>query len=151
VSLNNAVATPTAAGRALGLDDAWGPDQPIEPLFTVVAAPDETLATYADGSPAVALRRSANGLDVFVGVPQLTPELVRALARLTGVHRFTQGNATLWAAEGFVSFQAHEDGLIAIDTDSPGPVYDALDGTPLGNSPEVTLTVRKGEVRVLRY
>jgi hypothetical protein len=143
--------TPTAAGRNLGLAAPWGPKESIRPLFSVAATPEETLATYADGSPAVAMRRSAKGVDVFVGVPQLTPELVRALARPAGVHLYARGAATVWAAEGFVSFQAHEAGPLVIDTGRKGRVVDALDGKVLGEGPEVTLTLKKGEVRVLKY
>jgi hypothetical protein len=146
-----ATVTPTEAGKKLGLTVAWGPKEPIRPLFCVTAAAEETLATYADGSPAVAMRRSGAGLDVFVGVPKLTPELVRALAKIAGVHLFTEGNATVWAAEGFISLQAHEAGPLVIDTGKPGPVVDALDGKPLGEGPKVTLTLQKGEVRVLKY
>jgi hypothetical protein len=150
VSLPTAEATPTPVGRKLGLTTAWGPKQSIRPLFHVAARPHETLATYADGSPAVAVRRSSKGFDVFVGVPKLTPELVRALATLAGVHLFTEGKETVWAAEGYISFQAHEAGPLVIDTGKKGPVVDALDGTMLGYGPKVSLTVKKGETRVLR-
>ncbi|MCY3024526.1 MAG: beta-galactosidase, partial [Planctomycetota bacterium] len=146
-----AEATPTDAGKNLGLTVPWGPKKAIRPLFSVTAAPDETLATFADGSAAVAVRRSGVGLDVFVGVPKLTAELVRALAKLAGVHLFTEGNATVWAAEGYVSLQAHEAGQFVIDTGKPGAVVDALDGKPLGEGPKVTLTLQKGETRVLKY
>jgi hypothetical protein len=148
----SAEVTPTEAGRKLGLTAPWGQKTAIRPLFSVTAEPDETLATFADGSPAVAARRSGlTGLDVFVGVPKLTPELLRALAKLAGVHLFTEGNATVWAAEGYISFQALEAGSVVIDTGKPGPVVDALDGKPLGEGPKVTLPVAKGEVRVLKY
>ncbi len=151
VTLATPEATPTEAGRAVGLDKPWGPAAAIAPLFTVEAAPEETLAMYSDGSPAVAVRRSPRGVDVFVGVPALTPELVRALADLAGVHLFTRGAATVWAADGFLSLQAHEAGPLTINVGEPGPVYDALDGTPLGEGPEVTLDLKQGETRVLRY
>ena len=143
--------TPTETGRKLGLATAWGQKEPIRPLFSVTASPGETLAAYADGSPAVALRRSGNGIDVFVGVPELTLELIRALALLSAVHRFTEGKASVWAAEGYLSVQAHEAGPLLINTGTKGPVVDALNGKALGNGPEVTLTLDKGEVRVIRY
>ena len=101
-------------GRLLGTEQA-----------TVTATPEDTLATYADGTPAVAMRRSEKGIDVFVGVPQLTPELLRALARPAGVHLFTEGKATVWAAEGFLSVQAHESGPLRIDVGRKGAVVDA--------------------------
>jgi hypothetical protein len=151
VTSGTATVTPTEAGKKLGLISPWGQKQQIRPLFSVTASADETLATYADGSPAVALRRSDKGVDVFVGVPQLTPELLRALAKLAGVHLFTEGNATLWAAEGHLSVQAFESGPLVIDTGKPGPVVDALDGKPVGEGPKVTLPMQKGEVRVIRY
>jgi beta-galactosidase len=151
VTLPTAEATPTDAGKKLGLVVPWGPKHPIRPLFNVVATTDETLATYSDGSPAVALRRSDKGIDVFVGVPQLTPELLRALARVAGVHVFTDGKASVWAAEGYLSLQAHEDGPLVIDTGRKGAVVDALDGKVLGEGPHLALTLRKGETRVIQY
>lgn len=150
-SAATAEVAPTDAGKKLGLAASWGPAVPIVPLFSVTATPEETLATYADGTPAVAVRRSEKGIDVFVGVPQLTPELLRALARLAGVHLFTEGNATVWAAEGFLSVQAHESGPLRIDVGRKGAVADALSGKALGEGPQVTLTLKKGEVLVLRY
>ena len=150
-SAATAQVAPTDAGKKLGLAVSWGPAVPIVPLFSVTATPEETLATYADGTPAVAVRRSEKGIDVFVGVPQLTPELLRALARLAGVHLFTEGNATVWAAEGFLSVQAHESGPLRIDAGRKGAVADALSGEALGEGPQVTLTLKKGEALVLRY
>ena len=117
----------------------------------MTASADETLATYADGSPAVAVRRTDKGIDAFISVPQLTPELVRALAVMAGAHVFTDGKASLWAAEGYISVQAHEAGPLVIDTGKKGPIPDALDGKVLGEGPSVTLTMKKGEVRVIKY
>lgn len=151
VSLNSSEVTPTEAGRKVGLAAAWGMKQPLQPLFSVEAAPAETLATYQDGSPAVALRRSQRGVDVFVGVPALTPELVRALARLADVHLFTEANAAVWAAEGILSVQALETGPVMIHTGRSGTVKDALTGMKLGRGPNLTLPMEAGEVRVLRY
>ncbi len=151
VAMETAQATPTEAGKKLGLAAPWGPKQPIRPLFSVTARTDETLAAYADGSPAVAARRSEKGIDVFVGVPQLTPELLRALARMAGAHLFTAGKASVWVAESYLSLQAHEDGPLAIHTGRKGVVVDALDGKVLGEGSEVTLRLKKGEVRVVKY
>jgi len=150
VTLPTAVATPTELGRKHGLTQAWGPMTKIEPLFNVEASPDEVWATYSDGSTAVAVRRSKAGHDVFVGVPQLTPELVHALAQLTGVHCYTKPGPALWAANGYLSVQAHTNAPVLFDTGSKQPVCDALDGTRLGMGPHIELNMEQGEVRVLR-
>ncbi|MGE5531715.1 MAG: hypothetical protein ACM3VW_06355, partial [Bacteroidota bacterium] len=157
VTVVPAAVTPTAAGKKAGLTEGWeavniyARTEPVTPLFAPVATPDETWATYTDGSPAVAIRRSARGVDVFVGVPRLTPELVRALAKLAGVHLYTEGKATVWAADGYLSFQAHEAGPLTFDVGKKSTIYDALSGKSLGTGPKVTLTVKKGETRVLRW
>ena len=151
VALPTAEVTPTRLGAQLGLSAAWGPKAAVQPLFTIEARPEETWATYADGSPAVAARRTADGLDVFVGTPRLTPQLLRALAKLAGVHLFTGPEASVWAAEGHLSIQAHRAGSLVVDVGRPTAVYDALDGRRLGQGPQVTLPFEQGEVRVLRY
>jgi hypothetical protein len=165
----SAEATPTALGRQHGLRAAFGPRTALQPLFSVEAGPEEVWATYADGSPAVVVRRrlagrpapqagatlsapqkAADGCDVFVGPPQLTPELLRALAKLAGVHVFTDANVPVWAAEGYVAIQAHQAGTLIVDVGRPGPVFDALDGRPLGAGPRVRVPFKQGETRVLR-
>jgi hypothetical protein len=129
-ALPTAEATPTETGRRHGLEAPWGPKAKIEPLFTVEAAPEEVWATYTDGSPAVAVRQRKDGADVFVGVPQLTPQLIHALAKLAGVHRYTAPGPALWAANGYLSIQSHATAPVTLDTGRAGPVADALDGTP---------------------
>lgn len=151
VSPSSAEATPTEAGRKLGLMKPWGPKEAVQPLFTIAATAEETLATYSDGSPAVAVRRNQRGLDIFLGVPGVTPELVRAFARISGVHLFTEENAAVWAADGFLSIQAHQSGPLGIQTGRSRPVSDALTGAKLGRGPSLTLPMEAGEVRVLRY
>ena len=147
-----AEATPTASGRERDLTQAWGPKTKIEPLFTVEAAPEEVWATYSDGSPAVAVRRTGNGHDVFVGVPQLTPELAHALARLTGVHCYAKPGPVLWAADGVLAIQAQSDGAVTLDTGRHAPVASALGDTAYwGDGPRVKLDMKQGDVRVLRY
>ncbi len=142
---------PTEAGRQAGLQEGWQIPGPIQPLFAVEAAPAETWARYPDGSPAVAVRRSPEGIDVFVGIPKLTPELVRALAKLAGVHIFTEDNSPVWATEEYISLQAHKEGPVLVNTGSARPVVDALNGMTLGTGPLVRLQMKQGEVRVLRY
>ncbi len=151
VSPTLAEVTPTEEGRKVGLTEPWGPKEAIQPLFSVEANAAETMATYKDGSPAVAVRRSPHGLDIFLGVPALTPELVRAFARMADVHLFTETNAAVWAAEGFLSIQAHSSGPLVIETGNSRTVVDALTGAKLGQGPSLAVPMEAGEVRVLRY
>ncbi|MBN2507697.1 MAG: hypothetical protein JXQ71_13495 [Verrucomicrobia bacterium] len=174
VTLPSAEAAPTEEGRRRGLTASFGPRTAIQPLFAVEAHPEETWATYADGSVAVAARRhrrgrgvsgteltvgaaqtggwdDEGGWDVFVGTPRLTPELLRALAKLAGIHLFTEANVPVWAAEGYLAIQAHAAGPVTVDVGRAVPVFDALDDTPLGHGPRVRVPFKQGETRVLKY
>jgi hypothetical protein len=152
IDLNSTEATPTEAGRAFGITKAWGVKKRITPLFTVDdASPESVLATYKDGSPAMVLRKSEHGADIFIGTPQLTPELIRACSRFAGVHLFTQADASVWEAEGYLSIQALKDGDIAIDTGNDRPVTDVLDAKNLGKGPSLVLPMKAGDVRILKW
>ncbi|NLX99706.1 MAG: hypothetical protein GXY83_26720 [Rhodopirellula sp.] len=151
LELNSAVATPTPAGKALGLESPWGQAAQIRPLFTVVPAEgDQILATYSDGSPAVVVRTSRVGTDVFTGVPAWTSQVARALAKVTGVHLYTTVDANVWAAEGYLSIHTMSDGPLRLNTGSADPVEDAFADVRLGNGPDIALDTKAGETHVLK-
>ena len=146
----SAWAEPTSAGRALGLGEAFGVKKPIEPLFAAAdAAAPETLATYPDGSAAVALRRTEDGLSLFVGAAGLTSELLRAVARQAKVHLFTETDCNVYANGPYIVLHASQDGPVDVDTGQSGAVVDLLSGKQLGQGPRVTLTMKRGDTRIL--
>jgi hypothetical protein len=150
-SLERALATPTEVGKQLGVQTAFGVEAPIRPLFAAVdATPDETLATYPDGSAAVALRKTDAGVSAFVGAPGLTSEVLRAVCRAAGVHLFTQQDCNVWANGPFVVLHAPAAGEYGFDTATDGPITDMLTGQTLGQGPKLTVPLRAGETRVLR-
>ena len=143
-------ATPTAAGRQLGLEAELGTKRAIKPLFAVVnARPEEILATYPDGSAAVVLRKNASGGDLFCGVPGLTSELLRLAARAAGVHLITQRDCNLHANGPFISLHAAQDGRLEINTGRPGPVRDLLTSEKLGDGPTVFWDAKFGDSKIL--
>jgi hypothetical protein len=159
VSPAQALATPTPLGRQMGLQSAWGVAGPVKPLFAATdARPDEILATFADGSVAVALRRGPSGsspgsprhASLFVGAPGLTAELLRMAARLAGVHLFTETDCNVYANGPFIALHASQDGDLVLNADRPGRITDLLSGQALGKGPKVTLAMKRGETRVLR-
>lgn len=145
-----AVAVPTEAGKRLGLSGPLGADRPVEPLYAAAdASADETLARYADGSAAIALRKSADGISIFVGPPGLSSELVRLAARQASVHLFTATDCNVWANGPYLSLHTSDDGPLTLDTGRPAAVVDLLTGQSLGAGPRITLPLTKGQTRVL--
>ncbi len=151
VSMVKALATPTDVGKQLGLKTSLGVDRPVTPLFAAADATlGETLATYADGSPAVALRQTARGWSMFVGVPGLTPDLLRIAARKGGVHLFTQTDCNVYANGPIIALHAAQDGPIILDIGERDAIHDALNGDFVGNGHRLTLPMKKGDTRILR-
>lgn len=145
------VVTPTPVGEALGLIEPWGPAEPIAPLFTCDAAEVETLARYADGSPAVAARAGGEGLDIYCGTPSLTSALVRAWARLAGVSLFCEQDVGLWESEGVLSLHTMSAGPLHLHTGVAQPVFDLLTNESVNLGPDLTMLVEAGRTMVLRY
>ncbi len=151
VTPQSATAEPTPRGRQLGLRHAVGVATPVAPLFAVTdAEADEILATYPDGSTAVALRQTDRGASLFVGPPGLSSELLRLAARQAHVHLFTDTECNVWANGPFVLLHAAHDGPVTLNTAGTDPIHDVLTGTVLGRGPNVTLTLLKGETRAFR-
>jgi beta-galactosidase len=145
-----AMAAPTAVGRKLGLHQALGEDVLVKPLFAAAdATAEETLATYSDGSAAVALRRTADGLSLFVGPPGLTSELLRLAARKSGVHLFTEHDCNVYANGPYLVLHASQDGPLEVDARAPGAIRDLLSGEAVGQGPKITLELKKGDTRML--
>lgn len=144
--------TPTGRGRELGLQTAFGVKAAVAPLFAAAdATREETLATYADGSAAVALRQTREGWSLFVGPPGFTSDLLRLLARKTGVHLFTESDCNVYANGPIVALHAAQDGTITLDTGHSGAIRDALTQQMVGLGPTLALPMKQGETRVLRY
>ncbi len=147
--------TPTDAGKKLGLVTAFGrpvPAKALTPLFAASdATPDEILATFDDGSTAVALRHTPDGVSIFCGSPTLSTELVRVAADAAGAHLFTHTDAAIYANGPFLGVHATQDGTVSIDTGRAGPVTDVMTGASLGPGPHIDLSLHTGQTRVLRY
>lgn len=147
VTPGNAWATPTALGRKRGLTRSFGVESAIHPLFAATdARPGEILATYPDGSAAVAVR----GKSIFVGAPGLSTDLVRLAARLAGTHLFTDVECNVYGNGPFLALHAPRDGPVTIDTGRTDPVTDLLTGRTIGTGPKLRLTMKRGRTRVLR-
>jgi hypothetical protein len=150
VTPEKAWAEPTGAGRKLGLTVGFGVQKPVVPTLAAVnAAAEETLATYPNGSPAVALRQTSDGCSLFAGPPGLTSQLLRVAARKAGVHLFTDSDCNVYANGPYIVLHASQDGPVQVDTGCRGQIVDLLSGEQLGQGPKIALPMEFGETRVL--
>ena len=142
-------AEPTTLGRQRGLRNALGIPQRLEPLFAAAdASADEVLATYADGSAAIALRNNRGEQSLFVGPPGLSSELLRLAAREAKVHLFVSSDCNVYANGPYVVLHASRDGPVELDTGRAGAIRDVLTGQPIASGPKVLLPLHKGDTRI---
>jgi len=151
VSPEKAWAEPSERGKALGLTQGFGVNGPVRPLFSATdATADETLATYPDGSAAIAMRRGPDGISVFVGVPGLSTELLRLVAKQAGAHLYTQTDCNVYQSGPFLALHTCKDGPLEVDTGAAEPVVDMLTGQTVGQGPRLTLETKTSQTYVWR-
>jgi beta-galactosidase len=151
VSPAKALAEPTRVGKELGLQSSFGVESAIRPLFAAAdATAAETLATYPDGTAAVALRNTVDGWSLFVGAPGLTSDLLRVAARKAGVHLYTETDCNVYANGPIIALHAAQDGPVTLDIPKAVTIRDALTAEAIGKGPRIMLNLKKGETRVLR-
>ncbi len=150
ISVEKAWAMPTERGRLLGMSEGLGTEAAIEPLFAVSdAKPGEVLATYSDGSTAVAMRKTTHGVSLFVGPPGLSSSFLRLAAHEADVHLYTESDCNIYANGPYLVVHASQDGPVELNTGADRPIVDLLTGKELGQGPRFELTLEKGETRVL--
>lgn len=148
----NAWAEPTPLGKQLGLLEGFGVKTPVTPLFAAAdATPAEILATWPDGSAAVAWRQNADSRSLFVGPPGLTSQLLRLAAGKAGVHLFTPSDCNVYANGPYLVLHAAQDGPVKIDTGRRDEIVELFTGQRLGQGPSATVSLNKGDTRIFRF
>lgn len=146
-----AQASPTENGHQHGLKNEFGVESPVTPLFAAAdASPDETMATYADDSAAIALRKTNDGWSLFIGTPGLSTQILRLAADRAGVHLYTRNDCNVYANGPFVMVHASQDGPLEINFGRSGTITDLMSGDEVGQGPTITLEIKLGETRVFR-
>ena len=147
----------TERGRMLGLPEKWSVEGDYSPYYVPVDARDEeVLARWPDGNPAIAVRGTGSAHTAFVGAPRMTPELVRALGEIAGVHHYIGrkdiGRLIVWAADGFLSFQTRTDGPCEILLPKGvGDVFDGNTNKKVGEGGRLVMNLKAGESRFCWY
>jgi hypothetical protein len=109
------------------------------------------LASFPDGKTAVASKRLDGGVTVYSAVPISDPVFYRNLARLAGVHIYSELNDNLMADNNFVAVHANKSGKRVISLPKPASsVTDVFTGKkiPVSGS-SFSMDMRHGDTRVI--
>ncbi len=153
IEINSSVATPTEKGNEYGIINSWGPAGRVSPLFTVNDDSVIVLANYANTTiPAAAIKETESGTDIFIGTPQLTTEIIRALGEHYGVKFYADENINVWSAENYLAFHSAKDSLVNFSVNNNNSlIIDAINGEQFGTNPDFSINVKAGETRLLKW
>ncbi len=129
VNITNLQSPLTGAGlQAL----SFGAPYELQPLFAVQDPAAETLGVYRDtGQVALAQKQVGRGRSLFCGSPILPPDLLRNIARLAGVHIYSDSGDVLHANDSFVLLHTSAAGDKTIRLPRRGDVVDVYEGKVL--------------------
>lgn len=91
----------------------FGPNLSAGPRFTIADA-SRVLGTFPDGGAALSVRAFPRWTSVCSLSPGLPPGLLRNLARMAGVHIFSETEDAFYAGRGLISLHARDAGDKAI-------------------------------------
>lgn len=145
----------TEAGKDFGLATPWGKaPQMIHSDYVFVpkdAKPDEVLMRYANGLPAVAIRKiSEKGYSLFVGVPGMNTELLRGAARLAGVHLFTESDCNVYANGPFIILHGAQTGNLTLNLRREAELCELFSEKSLGIKKQFDLLLEAGKTKLFR-
>lgn len=136
-------------------DHLFGTDFVPTPLFAVKPGQPGvvTLGTYVGGPEiAMALKRFPGWTSVFCGALEMSPEVLRGLARLAGAHIYCDTNDVISASPGFLSIHATESGEKTLVFPREVRLRDLYTGEePSAVHKRCTFPMVKGETRVLAW
>jgi len=132
----------------------FGDDRKPSPRFTVPPQAGVTpLGTY-EGAPQVALasKQTAAWTSIFCGALEVSPEVLRAAARLAGAHVYCDSNDVISAAPGFVSIHATSAGEKTLELPRAVKTTDLVTGEKSDKATDhLVLRMAKGETRLLGW
>jgi hypothetical protein len=123
----------------------------LSPMFAVTDKDARVIARYADGGEIAVAAKTVNGCtNVYCGVLQLPPSLLRIMAREVGVHIYSDGNDVVAVGNGFVGIHASSDGRKTLDMPKECELVDAVTGVSIGRAKSFTFDMQLGDTRLLR-
>ena len=145
-----AEAYPTDVLKKAGITENLGRKYTI-PLFSPVAQKgDVVLATYANGKPAIVVRKTGKYPQIYCGIPSLSTRLCAYFDSIVGVHSYVDNSAVASANGKYVGFNTTKDGKHTLTLKEEAEVFDVLEDKNLGRFKTKTFDLKKGDVKLFK-
>lgn len=139
-----------AARLAEGLQEAFGTDTTLDPLWVVTDDEAQVVGRYADGGAAVAARMTPEGLRVYIGALHCPAKLLRNILKASGLRLYSDSDDVILTDGEFLTFVATSAGPKRVEFPARRDVVNALDGTEVARGVEfLEFEAKLGETRML--
>lgn len=155
------LALSTDAGVAtITPQDGYGPAYGSESKFAPMVYPDDastqTLGTLLSpaslaGKPGLAIKKNADWTTIYSASPRLSPEMIRAIARLAGVHVYANGNDPIYISHEYIGIHATGTGPKTITLPGPAKIIDCFTGKSVAeNAPVFSVNMEANSTGIYR-
>lgn len=122
----------------------WGP------LFYINDSSAKILGVVAEnGKPGFAMKKNGNTTHFYSTVPGLNNEVIRSIAKIAGVHVYTEKNDAVFPGKNFLVLHSAFDGEHTIKLPEKGDFYEVFDEKLIAkNVSEIKLNLKKGETKL---
>ena len=140
--------------KSVPAGQVFGDDRKPSPRFTVPPQAGVTPLGDYEGTPRVGFASKQMGAwtSVFCGALEVSPEVLRAAARLAGAHVYCDSNEVISASPGFVSIHAASPGEKTLRLPKAVRVTDLATGEKAKSATDhLVLRMEKGETRLFGW
>jgi hypothetical protein len=120
-----------------GLGPEYGANEPFAPVLFADDPDAKTLGRLTSpetvaGKVGLCARRFPGWTSVYSGAPTLSSEVIRMIARLAGIHVWSESNDPIYVAPHFVGIHAATSGKRSLSLPAPATVLDCFTGREVG-------------------
>jgi len=102
--------------------------------YFAVKNPDISLGVFENGWCGFGLKKVKNWISVYISGSDISPNILRAIARKAGVHIYTDQNDFFYANNRFMVIHTREQGIKTFHLKSPSYVYELYQEREVGNN-----------------
>jgi hypothetical protein len=127
------------------------PEMAVGPAFFADDPEAEVLGVaLATGRPGLVVKELEGWRSIYTAAPPLSWELLRNVARMAGVHLYSEAGDMVWGNDAFLAFYSQSVGIRTVPFPKPLTVEDAYEGRVLAeNATSVEIDMQAHETRLL--
>lgn len=130
----------------------FGAARKVDPVFLPVEGDGlEVLARLDDGRSVVVMKRFQDWTAVFSAVPMLPDTLLNRLAKLAGVHLYTEPGVALWASRDALAISVDDARTVKLRLPAECRVTEVWTSRQFGQTREIELAVPKHDSRLFYF